>query len=97
MVNKPPVAAESLPVKASVGEAIPDDAPGLQAGILRLTGEQRACIERLRAFLAAENPGQGVFYAAEIYALQQEKLRLEVEIEFHRRKLARLEMDEGLA
>ena len=92
---QPPVAAESLPVRAAA-EAVPEDAPGLKAGILRLTEAQRACIERLRAFLDAENPAQGIFYAAEIYALQQEKLRLDVELEFHRRKLARLEMDEGL-
>ena len=92
----PPVAAESLPVKSSSGEAIPDDAPGLEAGVLRLTGEQQACTQRLRAFRDAEDPARGVFYAAEIYALQQEKLRLEVELEFHRRKLARLEMDGGL-
>lgn len=95
-MNKPPVAAESLPVKVTAPEAVPDDAPGLKAGLERLGEEQRVCIERLRSFLDAENPAQGVFYATEIYTLQQEKLRLEVEMEFHRRKLARLEMDEGL-
>ncbi len=76
---------------------IPDDAAGLKSGIQRLGEAQRVCIERLRAFLQAENPAQGVFYAPEIYALQQEKLRLEVELEFHRRKLARLEMEENFA
>ena len=95
MNKKPPVAAESLPV-SQAAPALPDDAPGLKAGLARLGEEQRACLERLRTFLAAENPGQGVFYAAEIFTLQQEKLRLEVEMEFYRRKLARLEMEESL-
>lgn len=74
---------------------IPEDAPALKAGLIRLNEEQRSCKERLRELFAAENPGQGVFYAAEIHATQQEKLRREVEIEFHRRKLARLELEES--
>ena len=89
------VAAELLLTEADAADAIPADAPGLKAGILRLSEEQRRCEERLREFFAAENPGQGIFYASEIYALQQEKLRREVEIEFHRRKLARRELGDN--
>ena len=91
---KNPAAAESLPVNSS--EDIPADAPALRAGILRLSEEQRRCAERLRALLAAEDPARGMFYASEIHELQQDKLRMEVELEFHRRKLARLEMEESL-
>ena len=91
---KSPVAAESLPVNSA--EDIPADMPGLRAGILRLSEEQRRCAERLRALRDAENPAQGIFHASEIHELQQDKLRMEVELEFHRRKLARLEMEEGI-
>ena len=90
---KSPVAAESLPVNSA--EDIPADVPGLRAGILRLSEEQRRCAERLRAFRDAEDPARGIFHASEIHELQQDKLRMEVELEFHRRKLARLEMEEG--
>ena len=90
---KSPAAAESLPVNSA--EDIPADMPGLRAGILRLSEEQRRCAERLRALRDAENPARGIFHASEIHELQQDKLRMEVELEFHRRKLARLEMEEG--
>jgi hypothetical protein len=96
MNSRPPVAAESLPTRDSAATAIPDDASGLKAGILRLTQEQLSCAGRLRAFFDAEDPAQGLFYAKEIYALQQEKLCLATELEFYRRKLARLEMEESL-
>ncbi len=88
-----PVVAESLPVNSA--EDIPADVPGLRAGILRLSEEQRRCAERLRALRDAEDPARGIFHASEIHKLQQDKLRMEVELEFHRRKLARLEMEEG--
>ena len=90
---KSPVVAASLPVNSA--EDIPADVPGLRAGILRLSEEQRRCAERLRAFRDAEDPARGIFHASEIHELQQDKLRMEVELEFHRRKLARLEMEEG--
>ena len=90
---KSPVVAESLPVNSA--EDIPADVPGLRAGILRLSEEQRRCAERLRALRDAEDPARGIFHASEIHELQQDKLRMEVELEFHRRKLARLEMEEG--
>ena len=90
---KSPVVAASLPVNSA--EDIPADVPGLRAGILRLSEEQRRCAERLRALRDAEDPSRGIFHASEIHELQQDKLRMEVELEFHRRKLARLEMEEG--
>ena len=37
-----------------------------------------------------ENPAEGKFFAEKIFALQQEKLRLEVEIDLRRKKINRL-------
>lgn len=88
-------AAELSLTELCADSEIPSDAPALKAGIMRLGEEQRRCAERLRELFAAEDPARGIFYAAEIHAAQQEKLRREVEIEFHRRKLARLELEEG--
>ncbi len=94
-MSNSPVAAESLPVNSA--DDIPADAPGLKAGILRLSEEQRRCAERLRALRDAEDPVRGIFHASEIHELQQGKLRMQVELEFHRRKLARLEMEDEFA
>ena len=69
---KNPVAVESLPINTA--DDIPSDVPSLRAGILRLDEEQRRCHERLRALLNAEDPARGLFYAAEIFEVQQNKL-----------------------
>ena len=87
----PPNAAASSPNP----EAIPADAPGLRAGIQRLGQELQNCEARIRETFAAEDPAKGVFFAAELHELKQDKLRLDVELEFHRRKLARLELEDG--
>jgi hypothetical protein len=49
-------------------------------------------VKRCRALLAAEDPAKGVFHAAEIFRLQQYKLRLEVEMEFRRKKINRIRL-----
>ena len=42
--------------------------------------------------MARENPREGVSFAGEIFAAQQDKLRLEVEIELRRKKINRLRL-----
>jgi hypothetical protein len=54
--------------------------------------ERDACVARCRELLAAEDPAKGVFHAAEIFRLQQDKLRLEVEMEFRRKKINRIRL-----
>ncbi len=87
----PPNAAASSPNP----EAIPADAPALRAGILRLGQELQLVETRIRETAAAEDPASGIFYAFELHELKQNKLRLDVELEFHRRKLARLELEDS--
>ena len=48
--------------------------------------------DEIRELLAAENPSAGIFHAAEIFRLQQSKLRLEVEMEFRRKKINRIRL-----
>jgi hypothetical protein len=50
------------------------------------------CVRQCRALMAAEDPEAGVFHAAEIFRLGQEKLRLEVEMEFKRKKINRIRL-----
>lgn len=42
--------------------------------------------------MAAEDPGAGIFFAQEIFKAQQDKLRLEVEIELRRKKINRIRL-----
>lgn len=83
----------------------PKDAPALEqeksdeelireaeAEMAGFAAERDACVKRCRELLAAEDPAKGVFHAAEIFRLQQDKLRLEVEMEFRRKKINRIRL-----
>ena len=63
-----------------------------QAEMDAFAAERDACVKKCRALLAAEDPAAGVFHAAEIYRLQKDKLRLEVEMEFKRKKINRIRL-----
>jgi hypothetical protein len=63
-----------------------------EAELVRFTQERDDCVMRCRELLAAEDPAAGVFHAAEIFRLQQNKLRLEVEMEFRRKKINRIRL-----
>lgn len=63
-----------------------------EAEMAGFAAERDACVKRCRELLAAEDPAAGVFHAAEIFRLQQSKLRLEVEMEFRRKKINRIRL-----
>ncbi|HWR04287.1 MAG TPA: hypothetical protein VN419_09730 [Humidesulfovibrio sp.] len=63
-----------------------------EAELAQFTQERDDCVKRCRELLAAEDPAAGVFHAAEIFRLQQNKLRLEVEMEFRRKKINRIRL-----
>lgn len=54
--------------------------------------EKQDSEKAIRFLRQEENPAEGVFYAQEIYAKQQDKLRLEVEAEFCRKRINRLRL-----
>jgi hypothetical protein len=66
----------------------------LEEELAAFTAEKEACEAALRELRAREDPAKGVFLAQEIFARQQDKLRLEVEMEFRRKAINRLRMDE---
>ena len=63
-----------------------------EAEMAGFAAERDACVAKCRELLAAEDPAKGVFHAAEIFRLQQDKLRLEVEMEFRRKKVNRIRL-----
>jgi len=75
-------------VSASESKAIAQ----AQAEMDAFAAERDACVKLCRELLAAEDPSAGVFHAAEIFRLQQSKLRLEVEMEFKRKKINRIRL-----
>lgn len=62
----------------------------LEAEIVDFSRQQADCAERIRQLLFSEDPAGGKVFAREIFSLQQEKLRLEVEVQFRRNKMNRL-------
>ena len=62
----------------------------LEEEIARLCLEKERCDTTIRALRAAEDVAAGAVYAAEIFDLQQEKLRLAVEIDYRQKKMSRL-------
>jgi len=71
---------------ASESEAI-----GLcEAEIACFTTQRDDCVRRVRELMAAEDVAKGIFHAEEIFLLQRDKLRLEVEIQFRTNKINRI-------
>lgn len=62
----------------------------LEAEIVDFSRQQAECADRVKALIFAENPAEGVVHAKEIFTLQQEKLRLEVEVRARRNKINRI-------
>ena len=68
-----------------------------EAAIADFTAQRDANLDRIRQLMAEEDPAKGVFHAQEIHKLQQDKLRLDVEIEFKRKRINRIRLGIGEA
>lgn len=76
------------------------DASGSEAGaIAALEAEledfksrQIACAAKIKELLFSEKPYEGIVHAREIYRLQQDKLRMQVEIDCRRNKINRIRL-----
>ncbi|WP_320171331.1 hypothetical protein [Maridesulfovibrio sp.] len=64
----------------------------IEAEIEQFKSELQLCSKRTREFMAEEKPAEGIFFAREIFESQQEKLRLEVEIDTRQRKINRMRL-----
>ncbi len=94
MTKSPKIAASVSNVEAVREEKLSDEEiiARAEADMKRFTSERDACVARRKELMDAEDPDKGVFHAAEIFRLQQEKLRLDVEMEFRRKKINRIRL-----
>jgi len=69
-----------------------EDIPTLEAEIASLTLEREKTALTIRELMAAEKPAEGVFHHKEIFELQRDKLRLDVDIQFRVNKINRLNL-----
>ncbi|CCO22836.1 hypothetical protein [Maridesulfovibrio hydrothermalis] len=66
--------------------------PELEELIANFKKELELCKERTRSLMAQENPSKGIFFAKEIFESQQDKLRLETEIDIRQKKINRIRL-----
>jgi len=95
MPKSPKTAASGSDVPEGTGSTEASDAAAIakaEAEMAAFAAERDASVLRCRELLKAEDPAAGVFHAAEIFRLQQNKLRLEVEMEFRRKKINRIRL-----
>jgi hypothetical protein len=71
---------------ASASEAI----AVLESKIIVFSRQQADCADRIKKLILTEDPTRGIVFAKEIFTLQQEKLRLEVEVQILRNKINRM-------
>jgi hypothetical protein len=71
------------------------DIARLEAEIEEFVAEKARVEAEIRRLFADEDAAAGRFHAAEIFAAQQDKLRIEVEIELRRKKINRLRLGMG--
>ncbi len=69
-----------------------EDVPTLEAEIVEMTAEREKVIQSIQDFMKAEDVKDGIFHNTEIYELQQEKLRLGVDIQFRTNKINRIKL-----
>jgi len=69
-----------------------DDIPTLEKEIKEMTLEQENVIKSKQDFMEAEDFKKGIYHHTEIHELQQEKLRLGVDIQFRVNKINRIKL-----
>ncbi|MCJ2165508.1 MULTISPECIES: hypothetical protein [unclassified Pseudodesulfovibrio] len=69
-----------------------NDVPTLEAEAAALTLERDKTKLAVRQLMEAEDPKNGIYHHEEIFRLQQDKLRLDVEIKFRTNKINRINL-----
>ena len=78
---------------AQQGETrLSDDISTLEAEVAHLTLEREKTMKAIRDFRDAEDPSKGIYHHEDIFRLQQEKLRLDVDIKFRTNKINRINL-----
>ncbi|MFW5730315.1 MAG: hypothetical protein ACOCV7_01590 [Desulfonatronovibrionaceae bacterium] len=76
----------------SAEESVSEQTARLKEEMQKLLGRRDECRSQVRQLMAAEDPSRGIYHHEEIFSLKQESLRLEVEAEFCRKKINRLQL-----
>lgn len=69
-----------------------DDIPTLEAEAARFSLQREKTLARIRELMAAEDLKAGITHHEEIFQLQQDKLRYDVEIKFRQNKINRINL-----
>jgi uncharacterized protein involved in exopolysaccharide biosynthesis len=64
----------------------------LEIEIKKFKSELDKCKEQIKLLMQSEKPSEGIFFAKEIFDKQQDKLRLEVEVELRQKKINRIKL-----
>ncbi len=64
--------------------------PEIEIEIKNFKKELELCIKRTKKLMLSEDPSEEIFFAKEIFESQQDKLRLEAEIDIRQRKINRI-------
>ncbi|WP_243359920.1 hypothetical protein [Fundidesulfovibrio terrae] len=67
-----------------------EEIAAVEAEIAQFEKERDACLASIKALRAEEDPAAGVFRNTEIHAAQQEKLRLDFEIQYRKNRINRM-------
>lgn len=73
-------------------ESVPDEIEQLKKKMEDFQNQKNECRKRVKELMASEDPSRKIFHHQEIFTLQQDSLRLEVEAEFCRKKINRLSL-----
>jgi hypothetical protein len=68
----------------------------LEERVEKLATEIRELDAGLRAFMAAEQPAQGIFHAGDIHRLRQEKLQKRLEMEHCQARMRFMQSEGGM-
>lgn len=79
---------ESRPAKESVSDQVALATRQME----EFKRMKKECVDKARELMAGEDPEKGIYHNEEIFRLKQESLRLEVEAEFCRKKINRLNL-----
>jgi hypothetical protein len=79
---------ESRPAKGSVSDQVALATRQME----EFKRMKQECVDKARELMAMEDPAKGIYHNKEIFRLKQDSLRLEVEAEFCRKKINRLNL-----
>ena len=67
-----------------------DEMKDIESEIADFEKKRAACLANIRALREEEDPATGIFRNVEIHAAQQEKLRLDFEIQYRKNRINRM-------